>query len=346
MVIRNLLLILYCLLSCNSIVYAKPQVLNIYTWTNYIPSKVLQQFSQETGVKVHLSEYDSNETMYAKLKASPQAGYDIIIPSSYFIERMTKQNMLHKIDHKKIPNIKNINPLFLYKPFDPKNEYSIPYLWGASGIAVNTDYINPKDVQNWRDLWQPQYKNQLMMLNDLRDIFGMALLVLGYSINDRNPEHIKQAYLELRKLLPNIKIFNSDAEQTIYIDEDATIGMGYNGDIHLTQQENPKVQFIYPQEGFTLWIDSLAITKNAPHLENAYKFINFLLRPSVAKTVILSIGYNSPNSAAIKLLPKKIQKDPTINPSPQILQHGQLESDIGSAISIYEKYWELLKIGA
>jgi len=345
--LHRLMFFLCCgLFICCSTAIASPKVLNIYAWTNYVPNEVLQQFSKETGIKVHLAEYDSNETMYAKLKASPQAGYDVIIPSSYFIERMIHQNMLTKIDLAKIPNIKNLNPAFLHQTFDPHNEYSLPYLWGATGIVVNTDYIDPKNVQRWQDLWQEQFKNQLMMINDIRDVFGIVLLELGYPINDKNPEHIKQAYIELKKLLPNIKIFNSDAEQTIYIDEDAILGMGYNGDIHLTQQENPKVKFIYPKEGFIIWIDNLAITKNAPNEENAYKFINFLLRPDIAKAIMIGVGYTSPNIEAIKLMPKEIQTDPTVNPTKEILRHGHLQDDLGEAMPVYEKYWELLKVGA
>lgn len=326
-------------------VFAQENTLNIYAWTGYIPRSILQQFTAETGIKIHLAEYDSNETMFAKLKASPLAGYDIVIPSSYFVERMIKQNMLHEIDLSKLKNFHNLNTAFLYKDFDPKNNYSIPYLWGCTGIVVNSKYFDIKSIQGWQNVWHPRFKDQLMLLNDMREVFGMAMLTLGYSVNDTNPEHIKQAYVKLKELLPNIKIFNSDAEQTIYIDEDAIIGMGYNGDINLTQQENLDVQFIYPKEGFVLWIDSIAITKNAQHIENAHKFIDFLLRPDIAKTIALEIGYSVPNAEAINLMSKDMQNNPVINPSKEILKRGYLQNDLGDAIPVYDKYWELLKIG-
>jgi len=325
-------------------VYAEKNVLNIYAWSGYIPDTVIKQFTKETGIQVNLSEYDSNETMYAKLKAS-SAGYDIIIPSSYFIERMTKQNMLQKLDKNELPNFKNLNPVLLHKPYDSENNFSIPYLWGTTGIVVNSKYFKEGEITKWQDFWNPKFKNQLMMLSDIRDVFGMTLLTLGYSPNDTKPEHIKEAYLKLKELLPNIKIFNSDAEQTIYIDEDAIIGMGYNGDIHLTQQENPDVKFIYPKEGFTIWIDCLAVIKNAPHLQNSYKFINFILRPDVGKEISEEIGYATPNLAAIKLLPKEEQNDKTINPDAETLKHGELQVDVGQALPMLSKYWEKLKIG-
>jgi spermidine/putrescine transport system substrate-binding protein len=259
---------------------------------------------------------------------------------------MISQKMLQKIDKSKIPNFKNINAALLNKAFDLHNDFSIPYLWGATGIVVNSDYINPTTISSWKNLWNPKYKNQLLILNDLREAFGMALIALGFSADDKNPEHIKQAYLKLKQLLPNIKIFNSDAEQTIYIDEDVVIGMGYNGDIHLSQAENPKINFIFPKDGFVIWIDSLAITKHALHVENAHKFINFLLRPDIAKMVSLTTGYSTPNKEAIKLLPKEVQNLEIINPSADTMKRAELQGDLGQALELYEKYWELLKIGA
>jgi spermidine/putrescine transport system substrate-binding protein len=319
--------------------------LNLYAWSNYVPNKVLRQFTKETGIKINLSEYDSNETMFVKLKASKQAGYDVVIPSNYFVARMIKQGMLYPLNKDLLPNLKNINPALLGRGYDPQNRYSVPYLWGASGIVVNSKYIDPNKVRSWKDFWQPQYKDQLMMLSDLRDIFGMALMVLGYSADDKDPEHVRLAYLKLKELLPNVKLFNSDAEQTIYIDEDAVIGMGWNGDIRLTRQENPDVKFIYPEEGSIVWIDSLVIAKNAPHPENAHKFINFLMRPDIAKTISTSVGYASSNLEAVKLLPEEMRRDTTINPSQEVLARTQMQNDLDAVMPIYEKYWEMLRIG-
>ena len=325
-------------------ILAQNNVVNVYSWTAYIPEEVIKEFTKETGIRVNLSEYDSNETMYAKLKASSRAGYDIILPSNYFIHRMLKQNMLHKIDKTKITNFKYLNPDLLNKEYDPNNYYSIPYLCSMTGLVVNSDYIDPKTTPSWQDLWQERFRDKLLILDDMREVFSIAMLTLGYSINDTNPEHIKAAYLKLKTLKPNIKIFNSDIEQNIYIDEDAVIGMGWNGDINLSKIENPKLAFIYPKEGFVLSIDCLAITKNAPHLENAYKLINFLLRPEIAKKISLSVGYSTPNLGAINLLPKEIQENPIINPSKEILAHSQLQADVDEVLPLYEKYWEMLKI--
>ena len=324
---------------------AQPNIVNVYSWTAYIPQQVVKQFTKETGIRVNLSEYDSNETMYAKLRASSQAGYDIVLPSNYFVHRMLSQNMLIPIDKSKISNFKYLNPTLLNKPFDPNNTYSIPYLASITGIVVNKDYIDPKTTQSWQSLWQERFRDRLLILDDMREVFSMALLTLGYSINDTNPEHIRAAYLKLKALTPNIKIFNSDIEQNIYVDEDAVIGMGWNGDINLSKMENPKLEFIYPQEGFVISLDCLVITKNAKHLENAYRFINFLLRPDIAKQVSLEVGYTSPNLGAIKLMSKAEQENPVMNPSAKILSHSTMQEDVGKQLPLYEKYWEMLKIG-
>jgi len=337
-------ILLFLLLISTSIHAA--EILNVYNWSEYLPSELLKQFERETGIKVNYSTYDNNETMYAKLKAVHNAGYDIVVPSTYFVDRMRRQGMLLKLDKSKIPNFKNLNPELLNKSYDPHNNYSIPYLWGATAIVVNDKYYPRGSITRWADFWQPKLKNQLLLLDDTREIFGIALLVLGYSVNDTNPEHIKIAYEKLKQLLPNVKLFNDETVRNIYIDEDALIGMGWAGDAFLANQENPHIQYIYPQEGFIISMDNMTIVKNAPHVENAYKFINFILRPEIAKQISLSVGFATPNLVAYKMMPKEILNNHIIYPSQEILHHGQFQVDVGNAATIYEKYLELLKIGA
>lgn len=321
-------------------------ILNIYSWGNYFPNEILMQFTKETGIKVNLSEYDNNETMYAKLKASKYSGYDIVIPSSYYVERMYRQGMLQPLDKSKLTNLHNINPQLLNKKFDPNNNYSIPYTWGSTGIIINTKYIDKKKITSWQNFWDPQYKDQLMMLNDIRDVFGIALITLGYSINDANPKHIEEAYLKLKRLLPNVKIFNIDTVPNIYVDEDAIIGMAWSGDYKLAQVENSELQYIYPKEWFLISIDSFAILKNATNLENAHKFINFMMRPEIAMQACMTTGFTTPNQAAIKLMPINLQHNPILNPDAKTMQRGEIQIDIPEKERrIYEKYWEKLKIG-
>lgn len=315
--------------------------LNLYMWGNHVPAEIVRRFSKETGIRVNLTEYDSNETMFTKIKTFKNTGYDVIAPSSYYVERMAKLGILLKLDKKKLPNIRHLSPELLNLPFDPSNIYSVPQLWGTTGIIINTKYIPKNQVRFWKDLWDPRYKNQLMMLNDMREVLGMSLLALGYSINETNLKHIEEAYLRLNKLLSNIKLFSLDTVPNIYVDEDARIGMAWSGDAKAAHEENASIEYIYPEDGFAIWIDNLSIVKDAPHVENAYKFINFLLRPDIAQTVVIHLGYSTANATAIKLTKGK-NADNSIR---KIMKKGQIQLDLDeNTRCIYEKYWEKLKI--
>lgn len=341
---KNWIILLLLIFGINSAVFAKDNELNVYNWSDYMPDDVIAQFEKETGIQINYTTYDSNETMYAKIKADPDAGYDVIVPSSYFVGRMRRQNMLQSFDKSQLPNMKYMNPALLNKSFDPGNNFSVPYFWGSTAIVTNKDYYPNGAVTSWADFWKPQFKNQLLILDDTREVFSMALISLGYSANDTNPDHIKQAYQKLLTLMPNIKVFNQEAAKAMFIDEDATVGMGYSGDIYEANKENTSLQYIYPKEGFVIWIDCLSIPVGAPHLANAYKFLNFLMRPDIAEKLSTETGYASPNAAAIKLMPVDVQNNYIIYPSQAVLKNGQFEDDVGSASELYEKYLELLKI--
>ncbi|MDR1012377.1 MAG: spermidine/putrescine ABC transporter substrate-binding protein [Coxiellaceae bacterium] len=319
--------------------------LNIYIWGNYLPLEIVQQFTKETGIVVNITEYDNNETMFTKLKALKHSSYDIVVPSSYYVERMSKQGMLLRLNKTKLPNLIHLNPLLLNRDFDPKNIYSVPYLWGSTGITLNNKYFNKQQIVGWRNFWDKQYQDQLMIINDMRDVFSIGLLSLGYSVNDSNPEHIREAYLKLKQLLPNIKIFSIDTIPNIYIDEDAIIGMSWSGDHRLAKEENSNLEYIYPKEGFPLWIDNWAILRDAPNVEQAHKFINFMLRPKIAKQITIITGNATANKSAIKLLPKKLQYNHIVNPPQKIIRQGQIQFELDDKIrQLYEEYWELLKI--
>lgn len=313
--------ILLFLLFLPTIVFAaSAKVLNVYIWTEYLPDEVLRQFEKETGIRVNLSEFDSNETLYVKLKAAPFAGYDIIVPSSYFVDKMRKQGMLHKLDKTKLPNFKYLKKSLLNRNFDPENEYSVPYTMGTTGIVINKKYFDPKAKYSWSDLWQKKFRNQLLLLDDLREVFSIAFITLGYSINEVDADKIKEAYEKLVKLMPNIKLFSSDAIKNIYVDEDVNIGSCWSGDYEMAKEENPNLVYVYPEDGYPIWIDCLAIAKNSKHLEEAHKFINFILRPDIAEKIALINHFSTPNEEASKLLPKALRDDIVFNPNDEILK--------------------------
>lgn len=324
--------------------WAEDRILNLYSWAGFFPEAVLQEFEKETGIHVNFSSYANNESLYAKLKANPDSGYDIVVPSTYFIDRMVRQNLIQKLDKSKLANISALDPTFLGREDDPKDEYSVPFLWGATGIVVNTRYHAVADLKIWDDLWKPRYRDQLLALDDTREMFSIALITLGYSVNDQDPEHIEAAFEKLKLLMPNIKLFNLDAVRSIYLDEDITLGVGWSGDAYLAQQENPRLEFIYPADGFIISLDSLAIPTGAKHVENAHRFIDFVLRPEIAMAISLGTGFSTANQAAVKLLPEKIRNNPTIYPSAKILKGARFQTDAGNAAPLYEKYFERLKL--
>ena len=166
----------------------------VYNWSEYIPEGVLEEFTEETGIKVDYSTYENNEVMYSKLKLQKGKGYDIVVPSTYLVSLMRDDGLLHEIDHAKLANIGNLSPDLMDKPYDPGNRYSIPYLWGSTGIGVNVSEINPATITKWADLWDPKWKGKLLLTDDVREVFHMALKKNGFSTNTTDPDEIRVAY--------------------------------------------------------------------------------------------------------------------------------------------------------
>lgn len=326
-------------------VFAKNKIVNVYAWVSEIPPEIVRQFEKETGIRVNFATYQNNETLFAKIRTSPTS-YDVIVPSSYFVDRMRRLNMLEKIDKTKIPNWKNLNPAFLHPDYDPKMENSVPFVWGVTGIFVNQQYFSPESIAHWSQLWEKRFDNQLMLLDDTRENFSIALITLGYSPNDKNPEHIKAAFLKLKTLMKNTKVFSTETVVSMMIDEDVTIGSCWNGDAYRALRENPNIKFILPKEGFMIWIDSFSIPRNAPHKEEAYAFINFITRADIAKEIAEKMRNPTANLAAQRLLPKEITNNPIAYPPPEVMKHVRFQTDLGEeTLNLYEKYWEELKMG-
>ena len=321
------------------------KTLYFYNWTEYVPPELLEQFTKETGIKVIYSTYESNESMYAKLKTWKDGAYDLVVPSTYFVAKMRNEGMLQKIDKTQLSNFKNLDPNLLNKPFDPSNDYSIPYIWGATAIGVNTDAVDAKSVQSWADLWKPEYKQSLLLTDDAREVFQMALRKLGLSGNTRDPKEINAAYEELKKLMPNVLAFNSDNPGNPFMEGEVNLGMIWNGSAYVARQAGTPLEVVWPKEGGIFWMDNLAIPANAKNKAGALKLINFLLRPDVAAKVAETIGYPTPNLAAKALLPKAVAEDPSLYPSADIIKNGEWQNDVGDASVLYETLFQKLKAG-
>lgn len=337
------LLTMIFFISHDNIVLAS-KTLNIYAWGAEIPPQIIQKFEESTGIHVNFSTYDSNETLYAKLRANKKNSYDIIFPSAYYVERLRHQHLLAKLDLTKIKNIRHIDPLFNNQAYDPGNQYSIPLVWGTTGIFYNRQWVK-HPPSSWKDFWKPNWQDQLLMLDDIREVFSVALMSLGYPPEDTDPKHIEQAYQKLLALVPNIKLFGSDAIRAIMIDEDVNVGMSWSGDAYRVQIENPNVQYILPKDGFMIWLDCLAIPLKAPHLEEAYQFIDFILKPEMSAYITLQYGYAITNQAGRELLPPKLRDNPMIFPTKKDLEKGYFQRDVGEkTIELYNQYWQSFKL--
>lgn len=322
------------------------QVLNLYNWSEYMPQEVLEQFTQETGIKVVYTTYDSNEAMYARLKLLDESSqYDLAVPSTYYVNKMRNEGLLAPIDHSKLAGFDNIDPTLVNLDIDPGNQYSVPYLWGTTGMAVNADAIDPAQVTSWADLWKPEFQGRIMMMNDVREVFHVGLRVLGYSANTKNPEEIEAAYNKLAELMPGVRTFNSDAPRMPYLEGETDIGMIWNGEAVMALEDMPSLTYVYPREGAVVWFDSFVIPKNAKNVEAAHKFIDFMLRPQVAALISTEIGYATPNLPARELLDEEVSSDRTVYPTADDMINAEVQEDVGEALLVYEKFWEMLKAG-
>ena len=333
--------------SAGAVSSSGKNVVNVYNWTEYISDDVLKAFTKETGIDVVYSTFDSNEAMYAKLKLMGNSGnYDVIFPGTDFVDKMRKENMLEVIDHNKLSNFKHLNKSFLDVDFDPENKFSVPYLWGSSGIGVNTKRIDLSSITSWDDLWLPEYKGRVMLMNDLRDVFALGLLTLDLPVATQDPKHIKAAYEKLTKMMPNVRTFNSDAPRMPFLEGETYLGMVWNGEVIMAQDQGmPELDFVYPKEGAIMWMDNMSIPKNAKNLENAYAFIDFLLRPDNSAIISEEIGYGSPSDAAKALMPPEMANNKIIYPPEDLLGHALFRQDVSDkTMALYQQYWDRLKV--
>ena len=339
---KKLLIAFVAVLLCATAATAAGGELYLYIWSEYIPDEVVQNFTRETGIKVHLSTYDSNEAMYAKVKLAG-GGYDIVVPSSDYVSLMRRQNMLLPLDKSKLSNFANLAPKFTDQAFDPGNAYSIPYMWGSTAIAVNTGLLGEGTVNSIADLWKPEMRGRLLLPNDPREAFTLGLKLLGYSLNETDPAHIEEAYLKLRELFPGVLVFDSDSPKQALLSGEVSVGVVYSGEGYVANGENPEIAYIYPSEGFSLWIDSLCIPKGAKNVAEAHAFLDYLMRPDVAAAISEEMGYSSPNAKALDILPEEVRNNPIVYPSEDVLARGEFQDYLGEAMKLYDEYWVKLK---
>lgn len=318
---------------------AQNKTLNLFCWSEYIPQGVLDGFTKETGIKVNYETYGSNEEMLAKMLPS-KGKYDLIVPSEYVVEALIKRNKLEPVDMSKIPNFKNIGKEFTGFPFDPENKYSVPYMTGSVGIVVNTDKVKD-DIKGYKDVFQPKFKNRIVVLNDNREIVSWALSTAGIGINDVTPETIAKIKPILKEWLPLVKVYDSDSPKTALLNGDVDLGVVWGGEAAILYKQDKKFKYILPAEGAHRFIDNIAMPVGAPHPDAALAFINYILQPEVSKLISEAFPYTNPNAAAQKLLsPEELANPasyPTGNPKLEIFR------DIGKMSTNLDKLMTDLK---
>ncbi len=292
--------------------------LNFYNWDTYIGETTLADFKAASGIEVNMSLFATNDELFAKLRAGNQ-GFDVIVPSNDFVERMTQSDLIVPLDHALIPNMKNIDPSFIDVAYDPGRKFSMPYTWLALGIGYRKSKVKARP-DSWKVLFDSdEYKGRIALLSEAGDVFRLAGKYLGKSVNALTPEDIKVIEAMLIKQKPNIKAFHEDNGQDLLLSGEVDLVLEYNGDIAQAMTEDPDLDFVLPKEGGQLNSDTLCIPKGAPHPKNAHAFINNLLDAEVGKKISETILYPTPNAAAKALMPDSYKNNPVIFPAADLL---------------------------
>ncbi|MBL4951506.1 ABC transporter substrate-binding protein [Neobacillus sp. YIM B02564] len=322
-------IILYAVSSLNtSQGYSGANTLTVFNWGDYIDEDLIKQFEKQTGIKVIYETFDSNEAMMTKIEQGG-TNYDVAVPSEYMIDKMRHEHLLVPLDHSKLPNLKNIDSRFMNLSFDPGNKYSVPYFWGTVGIVYNSKMLHGKKITSWNDLWDPDLKNQILLTDGAREVIGMGLNSLGYSLNDTNKQHLLEAKAKLDKLTPNVKAIVGDEIKMLMANEEAAIGLVWSGDASEIMSENGHLDYVVPKEGSNLWFDNMVIPKTARNIDAAHKFINFMLDPKVAAKNTDYVGYSTPNKQALKYLDKEVVEDKRFYPAPELTKKLEVYENLG-----------------
>lgn len=315
---------------------------NILNWSSYIPDEIILEFERVSGIDVNYSTYSSNEELLAKVSNAKDGTYDLIFPSDYMIEIMINRNMLEELDKSKLSNYYNLNEKYLNQEYDNNNIYSLPFLAASTVISVNRENISD-NINSYNDLLNPEYENDIVLIDDQRIIIGMSLLANGYDMNSVNVYELEVAKNWLLKLKNNIKAYDSDSPKNFLISREASIAVLWNAEGALASMENNNIENFYPKEGVALSIDNFAIPKGAKNKDSAYKFIDFILEPNVMKEIIESYPYKSVNKNADKILNEEYKNNIASNIPDYIFDNGEFVKNIGTNIKLYDKIWINIK---
>ena len=324
--------------------------LQLYSWVEYVDPALKEQFENECGVKVIETNYDSNETLLATLQAGG-VGYDVIVPSDYMVQTLIGEGMLIPLDFSLIPNYKNMGQQHVGQYFDPEQKYIVPYFWGTSGLAVDTNVI-PDPEPSWKLVFEPgpEVCGKISMLDDPRELPGAALMYLGYLINDTDPAHLEEAKNLLIEQSKCVKAYDSQTNDDLVVQGETVIGHIWTGDAILAGDPDAGgregIVYVIPKEGCTIWQDNMAIPNGAPNPYTAYIYINYLADAKRAAQNAEFVGYGTPNEAAKAFMDPDTLANPGIYPDAETMKHLQWIEDVGDALELYDRIWTEFKAAA
>src|SRR2546430_4225132 len=320
----------------------KPVTLHLFTWSDYTEETAAKEFEQKFGIKVVADTFGSNEELLAKMQGGA-SGYDITVPSDYMVSIMVKQGLLAEIDPSKIPNLAQVYKHLKGLYYDPKNTYSIPYLWGTTGIGYNSDVVQtPPD--SWQALFDERSKGKISLLNDEREVFAMALRTEGFSINSTDPKQVAAAKVRLMTQKPLVKTYTSENYDQLLVSGEVALAHGWSGTVLRAAAEKPSIKYVIPKEGGTIWQDNLCVLTSSTHKDEAMAYINFLLEPKTAALITSKVKYASASEEARLFVPKEIAQNPAIYPPASVVARLEWIKDVGDAIKLYDRAWTELKV--
>jgi putrescine transport system substrate-binding protein len=336
---RRLLLSLAFLLAALPAA-AQQRVVNVYNWSDYIDPKTLEDFTQETGIKVVYDTFDSNEVLETKLLAG-KSGYDVVVPSASFLQRQIQAGVFRALDKSKLPNLKYAWPAVTARlaTYDPGNAHAVNYMWGTTGVGYNVtkakELLGGEPIDSWTIVFKPELLSKfkdcgINMLDAPEELIPAAMNYLGLSPDSKKPEDIEKTGALLAKIRPFIKKFNSSEYINALAGGEICLTVGWSGDVfqakkraleaaESTKQKPVEVDYALPKEGTLMWFDSFAIPTDAAHVEEAHVFINFMLRPEIAARNSNAVAYANGNLESQKLIDKEILNNPSIYPPPETL---------------------------
>lgn len=318
------------------------KVVNLAIWGNYLHTDLIKKFEADTGVKVNISNYASNEELLAKVQAGA-SGIDVAVPSDYMVRIMIKLDLLNELDKSKIQNFSNVLPEVLNQSFDPTNKFSMPFDWSTAGIAVNRE-LYKGEIKGWKSIFNnPELSGKMSLLDDVREVIAAALKYNGYSVNTTDAEALKKAEDTLLKVKSKVKMFRSDTVDSL-LKKEVAVAHAYSTDaLQAAAKSGGTIEFILPEEGGTRSIDTLVIFKGSKNLENAHKLLNFMLSPEVNVSFVKTIWGGPVLKTTRAQLPENMKNHPILFPSEAKLSKFEGIVDLGEKTRLYDELWTRVK---